>query len=94
MAIIVVLLIVMNVVWQVHMFITLAKTYAERQEEDEKQIETEKIESIWEQVKVNIDKPKSKFEVNNWRKMHGLIKKSKKTWKKGKRYGVTSSRRK
>lgn len=40
---------------------------------------TERIHKVHKKEKV---KMRNKFEVNNWRKMHGLVKKSKKTWKR------------
>ena len=93
---VILLMILLNIVWQVHIFIVLAKTSEKVVVENQ---EEEKITTI--SVRVAPVKEEhyqksiiNKFEVNNWRKMHGLIKKSKKKWqKKGKLYGAKSDRR-
>lgn len=85
---IVILIFFVNIVWQIYMFVA----FADDEMKDEDKLQKEKItasnqkklllrttEPIYKKEKV---KMRNKFEVNNWRKMHGLVKKSKKTWKR------------
>lgn len=101
-----VLIFLINIVWQVrsvnslhttkkelHPSLDTSPVYMPKKQtkqvsnEKKKKKKRKKPKAKQKQIKIN------KFEVNNWRKMHGLIKKSKKTWKKGKRYGIASDRR-
>lgn len=92
---IVVLVILVNVVWQVHMFNEVKKTSRKviPKNQEEENIKTLSIHAVPIKEKT-YQQSINRFEVNNWRKMHGLIKKSKKTWqKKGGLYGTKSDRR-
>lgn len=91
---IVILIVFINIVWQIHMFMALAddgiKDVDKFQEEKvtvpkQRDIISGTTERIYRVHKKEKVQTRNKFEVNNWRKMHGLVKKSKKTWKKGKR---------
>ena len=98
----IVMIFFVNIVWQIHMFMALADdeikdVYKFNKEKvavpKQKDILSGTTEQIYRVHKKEKVQTRNKFEVNNWRKMHGLIKKSRKTWKKGKRYGITPDRR-